>query len=182
MKDRRSLNDLIQKEKRSYDEENFDEALAASFRACRKTEIPSEIKAILHDHKATNLTPEVFSPFPHSLWLSLSVHVPSLSPSSLLRCPTVLFYQINCSQQISGFWRDVWRNLSMIQRVGMECYRLWVWCRTWKPIQIDISWCRIGKDPVRLPSHSFSPPAVASSFLSARSLLEYWIVLGNSDW
>ena len=59
MKDRKALNELIQKEKRSYDEENFDEAVAASFRACRKTEIPSEIQAILHDPKTTNLTPQV---------------------------------------------------------------------------------------------------------------------------
>lgn len=59
MKDRKALNELIQREKRSYDEENFDEALAASFRACRKTEIASEIQAILQDPKATDLTPQV---------------------------------------------------------------------------------------------------------------------------
>jgi hypothetical protein len=80
MKDRKSLNDLIQKEKRTYDEENFDEALAASFRACRKTEIPTEIKAILHDHKATHLTPQVSPPSPINLLLScLSISLRLLS-------------------------------------------------------------------------------------------------------
>ena len=69
MKDRKALNELIQKEKRSYDEENFDEALAASFRACRKTEIPPEIQAILHDSKAINLTPQVLP-----LFISLFLH------------------------------------------------------------------------------------------------------------
>src|SRR5205085_354081 len=103
MKDRKSLNDLIQKEKRTYDEENFDEALAASFRACRKTDIPSEIKAILHDHKA-NLIPEVFSPFPHNLPLSLSVHLSPLFPVPCYLVPP-FFVLINCSRQISGFWR-----------------------------------------------------------------------------
>jgi hypothetical protein len=67
MKDRKAFNELIQKEKRSYDEENFDEALAASFRACRRTEIPSEVQAILHDPKATNLSPQVIIRLPLQL-------------------------------------------------------------------------------------------------------------------
>jgi len=59
MKDRKALNELLLKERRNHDEENFDEALAASFRACRKTEIPSDIQAILKDPKAQILTKEV---------------------------------------------------------------------------------------------------------------------------
>ena len=59
MKDRKVLNDLLLKEKRNIDEENFDEAIAASFRACRKTEIPSEIQKILNDPKAQDLTVDV---------------------------------------------------------------------------------------------------------------------------
>jgi hypothetical protein len=59
MKDRKTLNEMLTAEKRSIDEENFDEAVAASFRACRKTEIPPEIKRILQDTKAQHLTPEV---------------------------------------------------------------------------------------------------------------------------
>lgn len=59
MKDRKEFNKLILAEKRDIDEENFDEAIAASFRACKKTEIPSHIKRILTDDKARNLTPEV---------------------------------------------------------------------------------------------------------------------------
>ena len=59
MKDRKKLNELILQEKREEDEENFDEALAASFRACKKTEIPPEIRKILSDEKAVNLTREV---------------------------------------------------------------------------------------------------------------------------
>jgi hypothetical protein len=59
MKDRKAFNELIQSERRGVDEENFDEAIAASFRACKKTEIPSEIKNILSDKKAQHLTPDV---------------------------------------------------------------------------------------------------------------------------
>ena len=59
MKDRKEFNKLILAEKRDVDEENFDEALAASFRACKTTEVPSDIKQILTDDKARNLTPEV---------------------------------------------------------------------------------------------------------------------------
>lgn len=59
MKDRKELNDLLQQEKRSIDEDNFDEAIASSFRACRKTEIPSDIQRILSDDKALYLTPNV---------------------------------------------------------------------------------------------------------------------------
>ena len=58
MKDRKALNEMILKEKRNIDEENFDEAIAASFRACRKTEIPGDIQRILQDPKAQNLTPK----------------------------------------------------------------------------------------------------------------------------
>ena len=61
MKDRKALNEMILKEKRNIDEENFDEAIAASFRACRKTEIPGDIQRILQDPKAQNLTPQVDS-------------------------------------------------------------------------------------------------------------------------
>jgi len=61
MKDRKTFNEMLTKEKRIIDEENFDEALAASFRACRKTEIPNEIKRILHDPKSQHLTPDVSS-------------------------------------------------------------------------------------------------------------------------
>jgi hypothetical protein len=59
MKDRKTLNEMLTAEKRNIDEENFDEAIAASFRACRKTEIPPEIKRILLDPKTQHLTPEV---------------------------------------------------------------------------------------------------------------------------
>jgi len=59
MKDRKALNEMLTKEKRTIDEENFDEALAASFRACRKTEIPKDIKRILQDPKSQHLTPDV---------------------------------------------------------------------------------------------------------------------------
>ena len=59
MKDRKEFNKLILAEKRDVDEENFDEALAASFRACKTTEVPSDINQILTDDKARNLTPEV---------------------------------------------------------------------------------------------------------------------------
>ena len=59
MKDRKSLNELILKEKRNIDEENFDEAVAASFRACRRTEIPGDIQRILNDEKAKHLTKDV---------------------------------------------------------------------------------------------------------------------------
>jgi hypothetical protein len=62
MKDRKEFNKLILEEKRDVDEENFDEAVATSFRACKKTEIPSDIKRILADNKARNLTPEVICP------------------------------------------------------------------------------------------------------------------------
>ena len=58
MKDRKLLNEMLLKEKRNIDEENIDEAVAASFRACRKTEIPAPIQQILHDPKAQNLTSE----------------------------------------------------------------------------------------------------------------------------
>jgi hypothetical protein len=60
MKDRKALNELILKEKRNVDEENFDEAIAASYRACRKTEIPGDIQKILKDEKAQQLTKDVF--------------------------------------------------------------------------------------------------------------------------
>ena len=59
MKDRKALNEMLSKEKRNAYEENFDEAIAASFRACRKTEIPSDILRILNDVKAKNLTKAV---------------------------------------------------------------------------------------------------------------------------
>jgi hypothetical protein len=59
MKDRKAFNEMLTNEKRSIDEENVDEAIAASFRACRKTEIPSDIKRILQDPKAKHLTPDV---------------------------------------------------------------------------------------------------------------------------
>jgi hypothetical protein len=59
MKDRKSLNELLLKEKRNIDEENFDEAVAASFRACRRTEIPGDIQRILNDEKAKYLTKDV---------------------------------------------------------------------------------------------------------------------------
>ena len=59
MKDRKLLNEMLLKEKRNIDEENFDEAIAASFRACRKTEIPDDIQRILQDPKTKNLTKEV---------------------------------------------------------------------------------------------------------------------------
>ena len=59
MKDRKSFNEMLLKEKRNVDEENFDEAIAASFRACKKTEIPSDIQRILQDPKTKNLTKEV---------------------------------------------------------------------------------------------------------------------------
>jgi hypothetical protein len=60
MKDRKALNELILKEKRNIDEENFDEAVAASFRACRKNEIPSDIQRIFQDEKTRNLTQNVY--------------------------------------------------------------------------------------------------------------------------
>ena len=59
MSDRKVFNKLLDTEKRNIDEENFDEAVAASFRACRKTEIPNDIQRILKDPKARNLTPHV---------------------------------------------------------------------------------------------------------------------------
>ena len=59
MKDRKAFNELLSKEKRNIDEENFDEAIAASFRACRKSEISSDIQKILHDPKTKNLYPDV---------------------------------------------------------------------------------------------------------------------------
>ena len=59
MKDRKMLNEMLLKEKRNFDEENFDEAIAASFRACRKTEIPGDIQRILQDSKAQNVTSQV---------------------------------------------------------------------------------------------------------------------------
>lgn len=62
MKDRKALNEMLLSEKRNFDEENFDEAIAASFRACRKTEIPSDIQRILRDPKAQNLTNQVYIP------------------------------------------------------------------------------------------------------------------------
>ena len=61
MRDRKLLNEELLNEKRNMDEENFDEAVAASFRACRKTEIPSDIQQILTDPK-TQLTPQVRHP------------------------------------------------------------------------------------------------------------------------
>jgi len=51
MRERKLLNEELLKEKRNIDEENFDEAIAASFRACRTTEIPSDIQNILTDPK-----------------------------------------------------------------------------------------------------------------------------------
>jgi NEDD8-activating enzyme E1 regulatory subunit len=59
MKDRKLLNEMLLKEKRNINEENFDEAVAASFRACRKTEIPNDIQQILQDPKTKNLTKDV---------------------------------------------------------------------------------------------------------------------------
>jgi hypothetical protein len=59
MKDRKAFNELLLKAKRNVDEENFDEAIAASFRACRKSEIPSDIQKILQDPKTKNLYPDV---------------------------------------------------------------------------------------------------------------------------
>jgi hypothetical protein len=59
MKDRRELDKLILAERRNLGEENFEEAVAASFRACKKTEIPSEITNILNDPKATHLDANV---------------------------------------------------------------------------------------------------------------------------
>jgi len=59
MKNRRAFNELLLSEKRNIDEENIDEAVAASFRACRRTEIPSEILRILQDSNAKNLNHEV---------------------------------------------------------------------------------------------------------------------------
>jgi len=63
MRERKLLNEELLKEKRNIDEENFDEAIAVSFRACRKTEIPRDIQQILTDPK-TKLTPHV--PIPPS--------------------------------------------------------------------------------------------------------------------
>jgi len=63
MRDRKLLDKFILEEKRNEDEENFDEAIAASFRACKQTEIPSEISIILNDPKAMHLDVNV-SPFP----------------------------------------------------------------------------------------------------------------------
>jgi hypothetical protein len=59
MKDRKALNELILKEKRNIDEENFDEAIAASYRACRKIGIPGDIQKVLKDEKAQQLTKDV---------------------------------------------------------------------------------------------------------------------------
>jgi hypothetical protein len=59
MKDRKILNEMLLKEKRNINEENFDEAIAASFRACKKTEIPGDIQRILQDSKAQDLTSQV---------------------------------------------------------------------------------------------------------------------------
>jgi NEDD8-activating enzyme E1 regulatory subunit len=59
MKDRKLLNESLLKEKRNIDEENFDEAIAASFRACRKTGIPDDIQRILQDPQTKNITKEV---------------------------------------------------------------------------------------------------------------------------
>ena len=67
MKDRKMLNEMLLKEKRNIDEENFDEAIAASFRACRKTEIPNDIQRILQDAKTKNLTKEVHLHFRKSV-------------------------------------------------------------------------------------------------------------------
>jgi hypothetical protein len=61
MRERKLLNEELLMEKRNIDEENFDEAIAASFRACRKTEIPRDIQQILIDPK-TKLTPRVTIP------------------------------------------------------------------------------------------------------------------------
>lgn len=61
MRERKLLNEELLKEKRNIDEENFDEAIAASFRACRTTEIPSDVRQILTDPK-TKLTPQVVLP------------------------------------------------------------------------------------------------------------------------
>jgi NEDD8-activating enzyme E1 regulatory subunit len=55
MKDRNAFKTLLLKEKRNLDEENFDEAVAASFRACKRTEISPDIQRILQDPKADNL-------------------------------------------------------------------------------------------------------------------------------
>jgi len=63
MKDRKALNELIFNEKRNIDEENFDEAIAASFRACRKTEIPGDIQRIFQDPKTRNITREAISSY-----------------------------------------------------------------------------------------------------------------------
>jgi hypothetical protein len=63
MRERKLLNEELLKEKRNIDEENFDEAIAASFRACRKTEIPRDIQQILTDPQ-TKLTPQVTVPLP----------------------------------------------------------------------------------------------------------------------
>ena len=64
MKERKAFNELLLQEKRNFDEENFDEAIAASFRACRRTEIPMDIQPILRDPKAQKLTKEVY----HFVW------------------------------------------------------------------------------------------------------------------
>jgi hypothetical protein len=62
MKDRKAFNEMLLSEKRNIDEENFDEAIAASFRACKKVEIPLDIQRILNDPKAQNLTNQVSVP------------------------------------------------------------------------------------------------------------------------
>jgi hypothetical protein len=59
MKDKKAFNELILAEKRNVDEENFDEAIAASFRACRQYEISPAIQSILHDEKTHHLSPQV---------------------------------------------------------------------------------------------------------------------------
>jgi hypothetical protein len=92
MKDRKALNELILKEKRNIDEENFDEAIAASYRACRKTEIPRDIQQILKDEKAQQLTKDVF-------------------PEKI---------RSNFSQRVSGYWQNVLLILLLILLEGME--------------------------------------------------------------
>jgi NEDD8-activating enzyme E1 regulatory subunit len=58
MKDRNKIKELILNQKRNLDEENFDEAIAVSFRACKRTEIPIDIQDLFQDPKTQNLVSE----------------------------------------------------------------------------------------------------------------------------
>lgn len=57
--ERTQFKDLIRSYMIEPDEENFEEALAASFRACKPSEIPGSVNAILNDPACDNIGPNV---------------------------------------------------------------------------------------------------------------------------